>query len=256
MLITFLLAIANLFPTVSIRNLMDSAATESQYSKFVLATLPYYLASFACYPMVPSLLKYYGKKPKIVSRSVLYGTLISFSIYLLWLLATMGNLGREPFLSIVADGGNIGVLVAAINLSIGSDNFAKLLGMFANMAIVSSFLAVSLSLFDFIADRFKFDDSGWGRFKTALLAFLPPTIGGLFFPNGFIYAIGYAGLILSVSALIIPPLMLQKSRQLYATSEYRLHGGRAPVIFVMTLGGVSAVCHVLAMMGLLPVYGQ
>ncbi|VEB53693.1 tryptophan permease [Salmonella enterica subsp. enterica] len=48
---------------------------------------------------------------------------------------------------------------------------------------------MTLGLFDYLADLFGFDDSAMGRFKTALLTFLPPMIGGLLYPNGFLYAI-------------------------------------------------------------------
>ncbi len=65
--------------------------------------------------------------------------------------------------------------------------------VFSNFAVASSFLGVTLGLFDYLADLFGFDDSAMGRFKTALLTFIPPMIGGLVKPDGFLYAIGYAG---------------------------------------------------------------
>lgn len=256
MLVSFLMVVADLSPFVEVGKLLDSNSSDSRYSRFALATLPYYLASFACYPLVPSLVKYYGKKPALIDRSILFGTLISFALYLSWLVVTMGNLGREAFLTIAAEGGNIGVLVGALALAVASDNLGDLLDLFANMAVISSFLAVSLSLFDFIADKFKFDDTPRGRFKTALAVFVPPSAGGLFYPDGFIYAIGYAGLVLSVTALIIPPLMLQKSRRKFAADGYRLRGGNAPVCFALAMGIISGACHILAMLELLPVYGK
>ncbi|MDI4702921.1 chorismate synthase, partial [Salmonella enterica subsp. enterica serovar Cerro] len=45
-----------------------------------------------------------------------------------------------------------------------------------------------------------------GISKTALLTFLPPMIGGLLYPNGFLYAIGYAGLAATIWAAIVPAL--------------------------------------------------
>ena len=62
---------------------------------------------------------------------------------------------------------------------------------------------MTLGLFDYLADLFGFDDSAMGRFKTALLTFIPPMIGGLVKPDGFLYAIGYAGLAATVWAAIV-----------------------------------------------------
>ncbi|MCN4440417.1 tryptophan permease, partial [Escherichia coli] len=61
-----------------------------------------------------------------------------------------------------------------------------LLVVFSNFAVASSFLGVTLGLFDYLADLFGFDDSAVGRLKTALLTFAPPVVGGLLFPNGFL----------------------------------------------------------------------
>ncbi len=46
-----------------------------------------------------------------------------------------------------------------------------LLVVFSNFAVASSFLGVTLGLFDYLADLFGFDDSAVGRLKTALLTF-------------------------------------------------------------------------------------
>ena len=53
------------------------------------------------------------------------------------------------------------------------DSIAVVLNFFAYMAIATSFLGVTLGLFDYIADLFKFDDSVLGRTKTTLVTFLP-----------------------------------------------------------------------------------
>jgi tryptophan-specific transport protein len=148
------------------------------------------------------------------------------------------------------------VLLSTISQLAASEGLVRFLNMFANMAIVSSFLGVSLGLFDFIADKFKFDDTAKGRFKTSLVAFIPPSVGGLFFPDGFIYAIGFAGLALAVNALIIPPLMLRASRKKYGSDIYRLWGGNILIYFMMSMGLFYAVCHILAMLNVLPVYGK
>jgi tryptophan-specific transport protein len=259
MLLTFAMAAFDLTLVAQWSNLIASSS-EGQNGLpgyyYMFAALPVYLTSFGYYGSVPSLVKYYGKKPKTIARAMLIGSLGCFAIYALWLAVTFGNLNQAAFLPIIAKGGNIDVLVGAINEVVTTDGLDKVLGAFANMAIVSSFLGVSLCLFDFIADKFNFDDSGMGRFKTALVVFVPPTIGGILFPDGFIEAIGYAGLVCAINALIIPPLMLKKSRQIFGETGYSSKGGDGLIYFIIAMGVFFALCKIFSILGWLPVFGH
>ncbi len=84
---------------------------------------------------------------------------------------------------------------------------------FAYLAIATSFLGVTLGLFDYLADVFKWDDSTAGRSKTAALTFLPPLVACLLFPTGFVTAIGYVGLAAAVWTAITPAMLLYKARK-------------------------------------------
>jgi len=256
MIITFFMATSNLALAAEVGKLVTPNADVDGIPAymFMFAALPYYLTSFGFHCNVPSLVKYYGKQPKLIMRSMLIGSTMCFVIYLLWLVSTMGNLSQAEFKPVIEQGGNIGVLVAAINNVVNTSTLEQILNIFANMAIVSSFLGVSLALFDFIADKFNFDDSAMGRFKTAVVAFAPSTFGGVLFPHGFISAIGFAGLVVAINALIIPPLMLMKSREKFPNSEYVLVKGQFKLYFVMAAGVLYAACHILSMLGFLPVF--
>ncbi len=124
-------------------------------------------------------------------------------LYIIWMLGTMGNIPRPDFIPIAEKGGNIDVLVQALSGVLHSQGLELLLIVFSNFAVASSFLGVTLGLFDYLADLFKFDDSKIGRLKTAGVTFIPPMLGGLIYPNGFIYAIGFAGLAATVWAAIV-----------------------------------------------------
>ncbi len=258
MLVTFVLATFDFTLSVKIDNLIDGGSDQGTFERFwfIFAALPYFLTSFGYYGNVPSLVKYYGRKPKLIARAMAIGSGGIFAVYLLWLICTLGNLSQAALLPVIEKGGNIGVLVAAMNTVINSAALSKMLSIFANMAIISSFLGVSLALFDFIADKFKFDDSGIGRLKTALVVFIPPTIGGVLFPDGFITAIGFAGLVAAVNALIIPPLMFKKSRQRYGHgSEGFAAASEKMANFLILMGVVYVLCNVLKMFKWLPVVG-
>lgn len=251
MLITFLLSAAGLAQQVQLPLLLDN---RFNYGIFLFAAVPYFLTSFGYHGNVPSLMKYYGKDPVTIQRCLLYGSLLSLLIYALWQLVAMGNLSRGQFGPIIANGGNMGDLVTALSDVARSQHLATLLNGFAHLAVISSFLGVTLGLFDFIADRFRFDNTGRGRLKTALVTFAPPTIGGLFFPNGFLYAIGLAGLCASIWGTIVPALAARASRVRFGSPKYRVWGGSAMIYGILAYGIVLVVCYLLAATGVLPVY--
>ena len=255
MLVSFLMVFAGLSPSVYMAKLMGGN-NQLSHIIFLFAAIPFYLAAFGFHAMVPSLVKYYGDNPQPICKSVLIGSLICFAIYLLWLLATMGNISRESFQGVIAEGGNVAAMMRSLDQAANSRGLENLLGLFANMAVISSFLGVSLALFDFIADKFGFSNTPLGRLKTALVAFLPPMVGGLFFPDGFLYGIGFAGLSLSITALIVPGMMVKKSRQLFPPGGYRTWGGNGLIYFIVFMGGLCAICKVMLILELLPLYGK
>lgn len=187
-------------------------------------------------------------------RSLLIGSLISLVIYILWQLAAQGNVPRENFKQVIAEGGNITALLNQMKAAINSDTTVQLLNAFSYMALASSFLGVSLGLFDYIADFFKFKDNGTGRLKSAVFTFVPPAILAVLYPNGFLYAIGYAGLAATIWAVIVPALMAKATRRRFPQAAYRVPGGNAMIIFIILFGLLNAVTHILSMMDLLPVY--
>lgn len=256
MVITFFISVGDLTFSVSPAILFNTQEESPSYLPFVFAALPFFLTSFGFHGNVPSLMKYYGKEPLKIRNCLLYGSLLSLSVFLLWQVSTLGNIPRPEFKQIIADGGNIGVLVAAVSDVADGKTMGALLNVFANLAVVSSFLGVALGLFDFIADKFKFGDSLLGRTKTALVTFGPPTIGGLYFPDGFIYAIGFAGLAATMWGAIIPALMVKKCRQRFDNPLYRVWGGNGLIYLIILFAVVYASCHILAMLGWLPVYGK
>lgn len=255
MVISFLLSVGDLVLSAKLAKVFVEAGPQESRYLFVFSALPFYLTSFGFQTTVPSLVKYYGKNPIQIRRCLAVGSLLVFVIYLLWQIAVFGNVSRTDFQGIVSAGGNIGALVSTIARSGDTELMSKLLNVFANFAIVTSFLGVSLGLFDFIADRFDFSNTSLGRLKTSLVTFIPPLICALSFPDGFLYAIGYAGLALAISAVIIPSLMIIKKRKSGVDSGYRVWGGRYLAYFILFLGLGYVSCDILAMFGLLPVYG-
>lgn len=255
MVITFIMSIGGMISTASPAILFNQVEqSDHQYLPYALAALPYLLTSFGYHGNVPGLVKYYNKDSRSVVMSLVFGATITVVIYILWQYAIQGNIPRSAFIEIRESGNNIDALLTQMNISTKNSFISQFLNLFSYMALASSFLGVSLGLFDFIADFFKFKDNQQGRFKSVLVTFVPPTVLALIFPNGFIYAIGFAGLAATIWAVIVPALMAKASRVRYPNNSYKAPGGTFIIVFVILFGVINAVAHLLSLAGLLPIY--
>lgn len=253
MVISFVLSISGLVSSVKSDILFDTLAPENtEYLPYALAALPVCLVSFGFHQNVPSLVKYYHRDASKVVKSVFIGTAIALGIYILWQLAIQGNLPRSAFGPVIEKGGDIAALLNTLSATLETDYIAVALKFFAYMAIASSFLGVTLGLFDYIADLFNFDDSKLGRTKTALVVFLPPLILSLEYPYGFVIAIGYAGLAATIWAAIVPALLAKACRQKFPERQYTAFGGNGMVYFVILFGLLNILAQLAAQFGWLP----
>jgi len=253
MVISFALSIAQLMAGTTPALLLS---VRTDYFVYSFAALPVCLASFGFHTNVPSLFKFYGKEPARIGKCLIYGSAISLAVYTVWQAVTLGQISRDDWLPIIEQGGNIGPMVAAISGQDKTGTVMPLLTTFANLAVISSFLGGALGLFDFVADACGFTDDHLGRLKSTALTFLPPTVVCMFFPNGFILAIGFVGLAAVVFAIIIPVKAAQVSRVKFGNPLFRVWGGNQLLWFLYGYGALVAICHILGLAGRLPVLGH
>ncbi|EGA9923876.1 low affinity tryptophan permease TnaB [Salmonella enterica subsp. enterica serovar Saintpaul] len=254
-IISFIIVFGSFFFQVDYSILSDSSNVnnaESSYFPFIFMALPVCLASFGFHGNIPSLIICYGKKKDKLIKSVIFGSLLALLIYLFWLYCTMGNIPRESFKKIIQSGGNVDSL---INSFLGTKQNAIIefcLLVFSNLAVASSFFGVTLGLFDYLADLFKINNTHTGRFKTVLLTFLPPVLLYLFFPNGFIYGIGGAGLCATIWAVIIPAFLALKSRKKFPNQQFTVWGGYIIPVIVILFGITVILCWFGSIFNILP----
>ncbi|MFG0874700.1 aromatic amino acid transporter [Aeromonas media] len=254
MVLSFVFGVSGLAANIDATRLFHSLTEELGQAPYALAMLPVALTSFGYHHSVASMRAYYGEEQK-AKQAILGGTLIALALYLLWLLSIFGNLPRSAFGPVIAKGGDVDVLLGALASVIESKRVSNAINLFSMAAILSSFIGVGLGVFDYLADLFKFDNSRAGRAKSWGVTFLPPLLLSLLFPFGFVVAIGYAGAAATVWACIIPALLAKKSRELTPQGGgFKAPGGQPMVVAVIVFGVLTAVFHLMAMAGMLPIY--
>ena len=252
MMISFLMFTTGLANNASADNLFP-ALELSETAPFALMALPFMVVSFGFHNCVPSIVKYMDKDAKGLRSAILLGAGLVVAFYLVWQVSIMGNLNRDALQGVIAEGGNIGAFLRALEVNGVSMALSGMLQIFSNLAVATSFLGVSLSLFDYLSDALGFDDSLMGRMKTAAVTFVPPTVLGIMIPDGFIRAIGFAGVAATIFTMIVPVLMVMKLRQRgYNNVLYRVSGGKGKMIIVFLFGLSVLGLEVLNLMGLLP----
>ena len=256
MVLTFIWATGGLIAEAKLPVLFDTQAPSgTPYWIYISAALPVCLASFGFHGNVSSLLKYFkGDAPK-VAKSLWAGTLIALVIYVLWQIAIQGNLPRNEFAPVIAADGQVSVLIETLSKFVQTGSMAAILSFFSYMAIATSFLGVTLGLFDYIADIFKWDDGFAGRTKTAAVTFLPPLVSCLLFPTGFVTAIGYVGLVATVWTCSLPSLLLLRSRQKFGKGKnYTVYCGAWLIYWVNLFGFLNVLAWVFNKLELVPVF--
>ncbi len=256
MVITFIFAMTGMLGEIKTSLLLDLENDGSGYGIFVFVALSTYLTSFCFHASVPSLVKYFGKDSSSINKCLVYGSLIALLAYVIWIVACDGNIMRSDFKAVIAAGGNVSHLIEAASSNLNGQFLLRMLDAFAFLAVATSFLGAGLGLFDYMADLCGFDDSRLGRTKTMLVTFAPPIIAGMIYPDGFLLAIGWAGLAATIWSVVIPALLLKASRKRCEKQEgnYRVKGGNLTIYALLIFGCVVGICHILFVFELLPMY--
>lgn len=105
---------------------------------------------------------------------------------------------------------------------------------FAFFALVTSFLGVSLSFVDFLADGLKIKKDILGTIILVCLVLIPPCVFSYLYPTVFLTALNYAGAFGAVLLFgVIPVLMVWKGRYYDNRRDNPLvPGGRISLVII------------------------
>ncbi|EOV9672641.1 tyrosine transporter TyrP [Cronobacter turicensis] len=212
-----------------------------------LSALPVIFTSFGFHGSVPSVVSYMKGDVRKLKLVFITGSAIPLVAYLFWQLATLGAIPSDTFMGLLANHAGLNGLLQAVRDVVASPHVELAVHLFADLALATSFLGVSLGLFDYLADMFKCRRTVAGRAQSGLMTFVPPLAFALFYPQGFVMALGYAGVALAVLALLLPALLAWQSRKRHAAA-WQVAGGNImlAVIFACGIGIVAIQCLISA----------
>ena len=249
MLAAFAVVLSLMLPEIKFDNLMATPIDNA----LIISASPVFFTAFGFHGSIPSLNKYLGGNVKALRISILAGSAITLCAYILWQMSTHGLLTQNEFLQILKEDATLNGLVKATLAITGSNMIAGAVKLFSTLALVTSFLGVGLGLLECIEDLLKrsFNISA-GRISLGLMTFIPPLVFALFYPEGFILALGYAGQMFAFYAVVLPVSLVWKARRAHSNLPYKVWGGNLTLIIVLVLGVIITSIPFAIRAGYLP----
>jgi len=235
-IVALLLMLALLLPQVESPHLLELPLNQG----LIITAIPVIFTSFGFHGSIPSVVRYLGVEVKALRRIMLLGSALPLVIYLLWQLGSQGVLSQSQLL----ENQSLSSFISQLASVLHSEYLSSAISLFADLALATSFLGVSLGLFDFMASSLRQEDNATGRSLTATITFLPPLGFALFYPQGFITALGYAAIALVILAIFLPVAMVWTQRQTRDAANlptgYRVAGGKFALVLAC-IGGIAII---------------
>jgi len=208
---------------------------------YVLPSLAVCLCAFGYHIVIPSLATYLEGNVTIIKRAILLGSAVPLVVYVIWQIVTLGMIGQESLF----EAHEFGITSTKLLLNISKNRQVLFLDQSIGFFVmITSFLGVCMSLFDFLKDGFKGIEQNVPKATIFLFAFAPPVYFALFNQRIFLTALEYAGAFGVVILLaLIPALMVWQKRYVHKEpSSFQAPGGK------ITLAGFIAVSAFLIIM--------
>ena len=252
MLLLMMVILVSLFPYTRLENL----AMEAGSFPVLLAALPVLYTSFGYHVVVPTVVGYVQGCPEKFSKALLIGSVLPIVLYAFWSVSTVGALSSTTVHSVASMPDSVTNLMSAVGQVSSVSHFSLMISVFAAFALATSFLGVALGLFDYLSELSHNSHSGLtGRVRTILLTLLVPMLVAIYYPDGFILALGYAAIALIVLAVFLPVLMVWKVRRLHMEEPYQAPGGNVGLAIALIVGVLIVAAQIGVSLGVLPLLG-
>lgn len=221
--------------------------------KYSLIPMSVLIVSFGFHNLVPSLTAYLKGDLLRMRSAILGGSLIILLIYIFWQLFVLGVIpyeGKDGIYQSYIQDDNATVPLKKYLMSHLIITFSE---GFALFAIITSFLAQSMSLMHFIADGLKVDPEKKYKKWLILITLAPPLVLTFIYPKIFFEALGFAGGFCAVILFgILPACMAWVGRYTQKnTTNYHVKGGKAALILIICFAIFLVCLETMRMFGIL-----
>lgn len=237
MIVLLVLVVIFLLSGVNTSAMVQKAIVDTPLNSW-LAAVPVVFTSFGFHVCIATLVRYLDGDVTSLRKVLIIGSTIPLLCYVLWLLVTLGTIGGDEIHSFA---GSLPSLISALQNIAQNPVISQVVSLFADLALITSFLGVTMSLYDFIAEFTRASNSVAGRIQTWLLTFVPPLLCALYIPEGFVAVLGFAAIPLVMMIIFLPIVMALKQR-VNVPQGYQVFGGNK----LLLLSGLAGLIIVFA----------
>ncbi len=158
--------------------------------KYAPTALPLVLTTFSFQMIVPSLTPYLNRDSKLIKKAIIFGTSIPFAVYLIWQAVVLGIVPVEALSSAFTQGS---AATEPLRAALNNRALMACADAFAFFAIVTSYLGIGLSLYDFLSDSIHLPRRGVGKVFLSALVLIPSLFFAIVYPRAFLVALEVTG---------------------------------------------------------------
>jgi tyrosine-specific transport protein len=216
--------------------------------------LPVVFTSFGFQVIFHTLTDYYKGNPTTLKKVFFWGSLIPAIVYIIWTCSVLGavhNHSQEFYQKMLNGSVDVSELVLQLSLVANNALVQKLIMYLSFLAVTTSAIGVGLGLVGTLATHFNelIKQNTHTQIPEKVLRLLPPILSVfpaylivLVIPNAFISILGFAGMILSLIAIILPIYLLMRVKQNLHYSELN---NKFLVVLSFIIGILIVICEIL-----------
>lgn len=214
--------------------------------KVLSSVIPIVFTSFGFQVIFHTLTDYCKKDPKLLRNSFFYGSAIPALIYIFWTCGILGSIynhNNEFYNKMINGQADVGNLIAELSQIAKWQSIQLLVWWLSLVAIITSIIGVGRGLCDSLLHIFKEKIS-----NTKLLGIIssvctigPAYIVSILVPNAFIVVLGFAGMILSIIAIILPIYIFLNAR--FDNLEYKLLNKKSYLYIAVLIGMLIVIAE-------------
>ncbi|MFN7094687.1 MAG: aromatic amino acid transport family protein, partial [Burkholderiales bacterium] len=192
-----------------------------EQARYLPKAVPIFLTALWFHFLIPVIARLNDYDRQKCRKIFSVGLILPVVLYILWVGIMLSLIPRDgignSFFSLLAQKQSLGVMIVyATHNNPALPKLMKLaLNLFSNVAMLTSFLTVGISTYDYIRDALKIKQTRQGIVHNVVLTMVPPAFFAIFFPNGFVIILQQAAILL----MLINVLMLVCGLKEYSRLE-------------------------------------
>lgn len=226
--LSFIVLLYFLFGKFSISNLQYPPTN----NLLLFSALPIFFMTFGFHICTPTINEYLQGDNQKLRLACIFGSTGIFIIYIIWQLATHGVLQQSELVAILNQDPSLNGLIHAFEVTTGSKTISEIVRVFSVLALTTSYIGVSLGLSNAVKDLLSHFNMRKNNLMIGAITFIPPIIVGFTYPNIFLSAFSFAGVIFAFIGVILPVLLVFRARKLNPEGR-RVRGGNISLIIAL-----------------------